>query len=327
MGDTRPDEDIAHALECMCNRPIIIYNELRGVAVAGLPAELATAPVVNEMLQSYNGALYVGIGMKAAAGAGLVRQPSANGGPQHLFVPVDGELTTTGIAAADRAETINELVKMGEDAWQLAMPGHVTPIEYNEAGILGRFGIVEALHDLAVAAGYSGKAAFIGVLGARGSAESEIKALAQHVDVPVLTLARVLRWRREVCGWSETAPRNPLVLPYRQTTVHVNSRQPCRRMSEMAVYVTWICLQGHVWQVEDDPCGRRMRRVLEEMHDNSGDGAVAVVLDAAGPSPTCPGGEERRELEAIAGLIAAEFAAAKPRRFAADAPWEPARLR
>ncbi|MCZ7454968.1 3,4-dihydroxy-2-butanone-4-phosphate synthase [Rhizobium rhizogenes] len=61
--------------------------------------------------------------------------------------------TTTGISAADRAETVRALVTEGSRPEDFARPGHIFPLRANPQGVLGRTGHTEAAVDLCRLAG------------------------------------------------------------------------------------------------------------------------------------------------------------------------------
>src|ERR1700746_140810 len=56
---------------------------------------------------------------------------------------------TTGISAADRAQTIHVAMSPGTKPSDLARPGHVFPLRAREGGVLVRAGQTEAAVDLA----------------------------------------------------------------------------------------------------------------------------------------------------------------------------------
>ena len=60
---------------------------------------------------------------------------------------------TTGISAYDRAKTIKALIDNKTKPSDLAMPGHIFPLRYEEGGVLEREGHTEASVDLAKLAG------------------------------------------------------------------------------------------------------------------------------------------------------------------------------
>jgi len=63
------------------------------------------------------------------------------------------EGVTTGISAADRAQTIQVAISPNSSAYDLARPGHVFPLRARKGGVLVRAGQTEASVDLARMAG------------------------------------------------------------------------------------------------------------------------------------------------------------------------------
>ena len=63
------------------------------------------------------------------------------------------KLTTTGISAADRANTIRELTNPDSKSTDFRRPGHIFPVLGVEGGVLRRAGHTEAALDLAKLAG------------------------------------------------------------------------------------------------------------------------------------------------------------------------------
>lgn len=61
--------------------------------------------------------------------------------------------TTTGISAADRANTVRALVSEVSRPDDFARPGHIFPLRANPQGVLGRTGHTEAAVDLCRLAG------------------------------------------------------------------------------------------------------------------------------------------------------------------------------
>jgi 3,4-dihydroxy 2-butanone 4-phosphate synthase/GTP cyclohydrolase II len=65
------------------------------------------------------------------------------------------KLTTTGISAPDRANTIKELINPDAKPSDFRRPGHVFPLKAVDGGVLRRAGHTEAAIDLARLAGFS----------------------------------------------------------------------------------------------------------------------------------------------------------------------------
>ena len=69
-------------------------------------------------------------------------------------VPVEAKRrVSTGISAADRAETVRVMVDPASKPEDLAQPGHMFPLRAREGGVLVRVGHTEAVVDIARLAG------------------------------------------------------------------------------------------------------------------------------------------------------------------------------
>jgi 3,4-dihydroxy-2-butanone 4-phosphate synthase len=68
-------------------------------------------------------------------------------------ISVDHVLTSTGISAKDRCQTINALANPLSTFKDFNRPGHIFPLRYREGGVLKRMGHTEASIDLLKLAG------------------------------------------------------------------------------------------------------------------------------------------------------------------------------
>jgi 3,4-dihydroxy 2-butanone 4-phosphate synthase/GTP cyclohydrolase II len=106
--------------------------------------------------------------------------------------------TTTGISAADRANTLRALGDPSTTYAELARPGHVFPLRYCEGGVLRRAGHTEAAVDLARLAGLEPAAAICEIANddgtmARGPA---LDAFAERHGLVKISIADLIRYRR-----------------------------------------------------------------------------------------------------------------------------------
>jgi 3,4-dihydroxy 2-butanone 4-phosphate synthase / GTP cyclohydrolase II len=98
--------------------------------------------------------------------------------------------TTTGISAADRAQTIALLASSDSGPGDLVRPGHVFPLRYEEGGVLRRRGHTEAAVDLAVLAGLPPAGVVCEVIGDDGTM-LRLPALREFADEHGLALISV----------------------------------------------------------------------------------------------------------------------------------------
>jgi 3,4-dihydroxy 2-butanone 4-phosphate synthase/GTP cyclohydrolase II len=121
-----------------------------------MAAEKVTPEAINLMAKYGRGLICVPIKREKAYSLNLDYMVNEGADPDEaaFTVSVDHrELTTTGISAADRANTINELIKDDADPEAFRRPGHVFPLIGVEGGVLRRAGHTEAAIDLAQLAG------------------------------------------------------------------------------------------------------------------------------------------------------------------------------
>ncbi|MGW7538204.1 3,4-dihydroxy-2-butanone-4-phosphate synthase [Amycolatopsis sp. NPDC054798] len=129
-----------------------------------------------------------------------------DGGPGWCVAVDAATGVTTGISAADRAETIRRLADCGTRPEDLHRPGHVLPYATRPQGTLGRFAIPETAAELCLLAGLPAAAAFAALVSPedprRMATPGEAAAFAAAHGLPVLA-AEVLR--NCPAGWR--APR------------------------------------------------------------------------------------------------------------------------
>lgn len=106
-------------------------------------------------------------------------------------IPVDAKTgTTTGISAFDRAATIKALIdkKTGPD--DLARPGHIFPLRYDEKGLGKRPGHTEASIELCRLANLYPAAVICEIVGENGKMAKmpEVKRLAKQYNLPIIRI-------------------------------------------------------------------------------------------------------------------------------------------
>ena len=106
--------------------------------------------------------------------------------------------TTTGISAADRAETIRTLIDADTKPHDLARPGHIFPLRYVEGGVLRRAGHTEASVDLARLAGLYPAGVLCEVVNDDGTMARlpELESFAAEHDLLMISIADLIAYRR-----------------------------------------------------------------------------------------------------------------------------------
>lgn len=106
--------------------------------------------------------------------------------------------TTTGISAADRAETVKTLISPDSKPADLLRPGHLFPLRGHEGGVLVRAGHTEAAIDICRLAGLYPAAVICEVLNQEGDSAHlpELSKLAREHNIKILSIERLIGHRR-----------------------------------------------------------------------------------------------------------------------------------
>ena len=105
---------------------------------------------------------------------------------------------STGVSAADRAETIKAILAPATKAEDLARPGHMFPLQAREGGVLVRAGHTEAVVDLAKLAGLYPAGVICEILNEDGSMARlpQLEAMSEQYEIKIITVADLITYRR-----------------------------------------------------------------------------------------------------------------------------------
>ena len=165
-------------------------------------AEKVTPAMVNFMLKYGRGVLCMPLTQQGCQHLNLHPQTADNTAPlgTAFMVTVDAHPrfgVTTGVSAADRATTIQTAI--GDDAQptDLVRPGHISPLQAMEGGVLVRAGQTEGSVDLARLAGLKPAAVLIEIMNEDGTmarVPDLVKFCRQH-DLRMCTVADLVEYR------------------------------------------------------------------------------------------------------------------------------------
>ncbi len=104
---------------------------------------------------------------------------------------------TTGVSAADRAQTIRILADQSSVSSDLVMPGHIYPLRVRDGGVLVRAGHTEASVDLCRMAGLRPAAALCEVMRPDGTMARlpDLKRFAKRHGIKIITISQLIRHR------------------------------------------------------------------------------------------------------------------------------------
>ena len=105
---------------------------------------------------------------------------------------------STGISAADRAETIKAIIDPATQAEDLVLPGHMFPLRAREGGVLVRAGHTEAIVDLTRLAGLYPAGVICEILHEDGSMARlpQLEVVSEQYGIKIVTIADLITYRR-----------------------------------------------------------------------------------------------------------------------------------
>ena len=107
--------------------------------------------------------------------------------------------TTTGISAFDRAKTIKALINKNTKPRNLAKPGHVFPLRYDEKGLSKRAGHTEAAIELTKLAKLYPAAVICEIIGENGKMAKmpELKRMAKKYDLKIIRIRELVEYIKQ----------------------------------------------------------------------------------------------------------------------------------
>jgi len=105
---------------------------------------------------------------------------------------------STGISAADRAETVRTIVDPASKPEDLVQPGHMFPLRAREGGVLVRAGQTEAIVDLARLAGLYPAGVVCEIMNDDGTMARmpQLEVVAEELGLKIISVADLIAYRR-----------------------------------------------------------------------------------------------------------------------------------
>jgi 3,4-dihydroxy 2-butanone 4-phosphate synthase/GTP cyclohydrolase II len=188
--------------ELKAGRMIVLIDdedrENEGDLVAA--AELVTPDTINFMAVKGRGLVCMPMTPERCEKLNLHPQSSENTAAlgTAFTVSIDArEGISTGISAADRAQTIRVAVDDGAEPADLARPGHVFPLRARPGGVLVRAGQTEGAVDLMTAAGLKPAAVICEIINDDGTMARvpELKKYCKKHNLKMTSIAKLIEYR------------------------------------------------------------------------------------------------------------------------------------
>jgi 3,4-dihydroxy 2-butanone 4-phosphate synthase/GTP cyclohydrolase II len=166
-----------------------------------IAAEKITAKAINFMAKYARGLICLPIIGKRLNELGIPLMVGENTSKfsTAFAVSVDAKHgVSTGISAADRAETIKVIIDPATKPDDLARPGHIFPLQARDGGTLVRAGHTEAIVDLAKLAGLYQAGVICEIMSEDGSMARlpQLKVMAERFGIKIITVADLIAYRR-----------------------------------------------------------------------------------------------------------------------------------
>ena len=186
---------------------------------------------------------------------------------------------STGISAADRAQTLRVLADPGSLATDLVQPGHIFPLIAKAGGVLRRAGHTEAAVDLATLAGLRPAGVICEIMNKKGGMARlpELFVYARKHKLKICTIAALIQYRRERERLVEREQTIKMPTDYGDFDLHlyrskldgethlaltkgsIDDGQP------VLVRVHSECLTGDVFASRRCDCGSQLHQAMERI--------------------------------------------------------------
>lgn len=167
-----------------------------------MAAEMVTPEAINLMVTHGRGLVCAPVTREKADKLHLSHmvQEGADPDEANFTISVDHKrLTTTGISASDRANTIREIASDNSKPVDFRRPGHVFPLLAVEGGVLRRAGHTEAAIDLARLAGLKPTGIICEIMKEDGEMARvpELMKIAADFEMKIITIKDLIAYRNE----------------------------------------------------------------------------------------------------------------------------------
>ena len=164
-------------------------------------AEKVTPEMINFMATHGRGLICAPLTENRCKELGLHAMVNNNTDPLEtaftVSVDLRGNGVTTGISAADRAQTILALCNPETKPHDLARPGHIFPLIAKQGGVLRRTGHTEAAIDFARLAGFKSAGVIVEIMNEDGSMARlpQLLEVAKKFDLKLVSIEDLVAYR------------------------------------------------------------------------------------------------------------------------------------
>ena len=240
-------------------------------------AELITPEKINFMITHARGLVCAPVTEARAKALGILRPPSTDHFKTAFTESVDALTGSTGISAADRANTVKTLIAPAAKKEDFGIPGHIFPIAARPGGVLQRTGHTEAAVDLAALAGLTPAGVICEITKENGEMArmADLMEFKEKHGLKILTIADLVAYRRknEILVSCEESVKLPTAYGefqmylYRSKTDNAEHLAlvcgDVRNKENVLVRVHSECLTGDVFGSARCDCGDQLHTAMQ----------------------------------------------------------------
>ncbi len=200
------------------------------------------------------------------------------------------ELTTTGISAADRSNTIKEMIKKDAKPGDFRRPGHIFPLIGVEGGVLRRAGHTEAAIDLARLAGFQPAGIICEIMKDNGAMARlpDLAELAEEFNMKLINIKDLISYRMKNESLVRKIVEVKLPTIYGDFTLHAFqerltgdhhlalSKGDWEEDEPVLVRVHSSCMTGDIFGSKRCDCGEQLHQALLQV-EKEGTGVVLYM--------------------------------------------------
>lgn len=248
-----------------------------------MAAEFANAEAVNFMAKEARGLICVPIEEERAYRLNFQPMTRNADGNCNFTVSVDArEGTTTGISAAERAQTIKKITDSEATANDFLRPGHIFPLIAKRGGVLVRAGHTEASTDLMKLAGLSQIGVICEIMNEDGTMARlpDLERFAVKHGLKIITIQDLIEYRSKNETLIRKEAESLLETNFGTFQVHVYTslvdlkehvaltRGKIESEASTMVRVHSECLTGDIFGSMHCDCGQQLDKALQMISEN-----------------------------------------------------------
>jgi len=258
-------------------------------------AEFITEQTISFMLQHCSGIICLAVDQCLAKKLDLPLMVQTNSSrfTTGFTISIEAKLgVTTGVSAADRAQTIKVAIQDDAQPEHLARPGHVFPLIARDGGVLVRAGHTEAAVDLMRLAGLKAGGVICELMQPNGTMlrGEQLINFAEHHDIICISIADLIHYRDTTELLVQKQASCDLQLKdHGQFTLsvfqHPLTKEECTVLSKPFeskipfVRIHSSCFTGDILHSLHCDCGQQLHRSLEII---SRHGGLLIYLNQEG---------------------------------------------